>query len=598
MEDDRLILGRYRPIAQAGSGGFATVQVAWDTRIQRRVAVKCIELDEALAASGFVPGLDEARTAAMLSDPSIAGVFDFEVADGFAYLIMEYVDGMTLSQLMREHGEDVDVDVVAAVFEAVSCALATAHDNQVLHLDIKPDNILINRQGQVKVADFGLAQLSDAAGFGQARGGTIGYMPPEQMRFEALDARCDEWALASVVYEMVAGENPFRARTLDEAVDVIEQAELVLPSLCMDGLDSEADDVLFAALDPDREERYASVAEFAEELEPCLGDPKRGRRALAAVVNGALDDGDGEGESASEPARSLAQRIPYVRWNAVLRLGAAANACVLGLFALASIPQVVEAFSPAIPLGSLTMGVVGAAFPSAGCALALMLVSAAFLTQGSVVLALVSAAFAVAWWWAFGRFGKEQAVASFVPAASGALGLMSATPLVAGGLLRARYALAASAWAFGLALILASFGTASLVGWGPALSFVSSVPIDLSATPEGRLLALLASPGTWCVLAAWLLAALVASAGASRATTLGVVLGGVASTVVVAAGFVVSFVVEGAAVDAVAMTMVVLSCLLATGLGLFARLRVVAPEGLDDEADASDGAGLVEGREI
>ena len=227
-----------------------------------------------------VPGLDEARTAAMLSDASIVAVYDFEVQESTAYLIMEYVEGVTLTELLHRHADRLTLDVVAAVFASVSHALEVAHANQVLHLDIKPDNVLINHQGQVKVTDFGLATLADASGYGAAGGGTIGYMPLEQMRQENLDVRCDEWALASLTYEMLAGENPFLAPDLERAEVAIEDAELVLPSLCWDELDPAVDDVIFFALDPDREERYATVADFAEELEPFLGDPKA-RRARA-----------------------------------------------------------------------------------------------------------------------------------------------------------------------------------------------------------------------------------------------------------------------------------------------------------------------------
>ena len=104
-----LILNRYRVIDTAGKGGFATVQVAWDTRIQRRVAIKCLPLDNgALQGGGAeparIPGLDEARTAAMLSDSDIVGVYDFEISDGMAYLIMEYVDGVTLTRFMHDYG--------------------------------------------------------------------------------------------------------------------------------------------------------------------------------------------------------------------------------------------------------------------------------------------------------------------------------------------------------------------------------------------------------------------------------------------------------------------------------------------------------------
>lgn len=366
---NQLILDRYEPIGTAGAGGFGTVQIAWDPRIQRRVAIKTILLTEhdayranlpgaqAVSASptadrwhgvqpwdeylenegapayggrvefggypaadfgpgglrptdpdevislSHLPGLDEARTAAMLQDPRIVTVYDFEIRERTAYLIMEYVEGITLTQLLADYGDFLTLDMVAAVFDAVAGALTAAHKAGVLHLDIKPDNIIINPQGQAKVTDFGLATLADASGVGTTGGGTIGYMPLEQMRREHLDARTDEWSLAAVTYEMLTGDNPFRVGSLDEAEAAIEDAELILPSLCWDNLDEQVDDVVFYALDPDREERYASVADFAEEMDKFLGDPENGSNQLALVVSDALgladaftDDVDEEGE--------------------------------------------------------------------------------------------------------------------------------------------------------------------------------------------------------------------------------------------------------------------------------------------------------------
>ena len=354
---NRLILDRYELIGTAGAGGFGTVQIAWDPRIQRKVAIKTIQLTEhdayraslpgarAVSASptadrwhgvmpwneyleseegayghyppgeygpdddfenpdqvislSHLPGLDEARTAAMLQDPRIVTVYDFEIRDRMAYLIMEYVEGITLTRLLADYPNYLTLDMVAAVFDAVAGALTVAHKAGVLHLDIKPDNIIINPQGQAKVTDFGLATLADASGAGTTGGGTIGYMPLEQMRREHLDARTDEWSLASVTYEMLTGDNPFRADDLDQAEAAIENAELILPSLCWDNLDEQVDDVVFYALDPDREERYASVADFAEEMDKFLGDSAKGRGQLEMVVADALglladDAGDNE----------------------------------------------------------------------------------------------------------------------------------------------------------------------------------------------------------------------------------------------------------------------------------------------------------------
>lgn len=255
--------------------------------------------DAPVTALAHLPGLDEARTAAMLSDSRIVAVYDFEVRDQIAYLIMEYVEGITLSVLLDDYGDYLTLDMIACVFDTVAGALSAAHKAGVLHLDIKPDNIMINAEGQAKVTDFGLATLADASGAGTTGGGTIGYMPLEQMRREDLDARTDEWSLAAMTYEMLTGDNPFRARDLPGAERAILDAELVLPSLCWESLDPQIDDVLFFALDPDKDERYADISDFAEEVDKFLGDPERGKRQLALAVSDALHDGEDEGESAA-----------------------------------------------------------------------------------------------------------------------------------------------------------------------------------------------------------------------------------------------------------------------------------------------------------
>lgn len=323
MAKGKLILDRYRLLGEAGAGGYGTVMVAKDPRIQRKVAIKAIPLTEtdalraalpgadAVAGSAaithelsapedvaddpdvqalaHIPGLDEARTAAMLSDPHIVTVYDVEVRGQTAYLVMEYIEGITLSKLLRDYVDYVTLDMITAVFDAVAGALKKAHAHRVLHLDIKPDNILINKEGQVKVTDFGLATLVDASGVGTTGGGTIGYMPLEQMRREELDVRTDEWSLASVTYEMLVGSNPFTASDLARADQAITEAELVLPSLCWDGLDESIDDVLFYALAPNKEDRYESVFDFQEEADKFLGDAEEGVIQLKYVVADALD---------------------------------------------------------------------------------------------------------------------------------------------------------------------------------------------------------------------------------------------------------------------------------------------------------------------
>jgi serine/threonine protein kinase len=518
----QMILNRYRPISEAGAGGFATVQLAWDTRIQRRVAIKCIQLDDNNLTNAHpadpaflehqhyadahslenVPGLDEARTAALLSDNSIVGVYDFEVQGKTAYLIMEYVDGLTLTELLHEYSNDLSLNAIAAIFSSVAQALKIAHENQVLHLDIKPDNILINRQGQVKVTDFGLSALSSARGFGTASGGTIGYMPPEQMRRENLDARCDEWALASITYEMLTGKNPFFADDLSLAEAAIVDAELVLPSLCIDGLSSEADDVLFYALDPDREERYDNVVDFAEEMERFLGDSVKGKKELAVLVGQAREDFADE--------EDYVERLSVLdRWSSrgksiFSRVWSVLNVGIIAFIALGHIPAIDGWTSPLFWGIGVLLVLAAAIKPHLGAILSLLALTIALFANSALLLALVLVASAILWWFFVGRRGNNQANSALSPALFGTAGFNQISPLLIGFLLNTKEALINIAFALILSITLAGFGSSSLLGWNTE-AFWSTSTSDIQQT-VGTLLTL---PETWCIVISWLAAALI-----------------------------------------------------------------------------------------
>ena len=521
-----LILNRYRPLEEAGAGGFATVLAAWDTRIQRRVAIKCLRLDAYASPADArspreIPGLDEARTAAMLSDSHIVGVYDFDASGAQAYLIMEYMDGITLTELMREEGA-LSLDVATCVFEAVAGALETAHENQVLHLDIKPDNVLINRQGQVKVADFGLSQLSHAAGYGRAAGGTIGYMPLEQMRLEACDARTDEWALAALTYEMLVGENPFRVPGLDAAERAIEQAEVFVPSMVRDDLNEEIDEALFGALAIDRDDRFDSVELFADAMLPHMGDARRGARELAVLVGEACDDGAGfdeEGGAASAflPGRggayaglSMFDRMAPRMKALVARLWAAVVCGFAAFEAAANIPACMTIAGRIEPAFWGVVGVAVAAalaWPGAGAAFAVGALVVALALAGSPFLALALALAGVVWlalggarWHACANVGATAVLA-------GAFGFAPVVPLLAGYFLNMKHALAATVFAAVSAFCLACAGSLDLTGWNV---FAFGAMPGASAM-ENAALSLVASPSMWAMAVSWLVAAAVGS---------------------------------------------------------------------------------------
>ncbi|MBO4352473.1 MAG: serine/threonine protein kinase [Eggerthellaceae bacterium] len=619
MGANDLILDRYKPLGKAGSGGFGTVQVAWDPRIQRKVAIKTIELTELDAyraglpgadaigsASGdgeglpwdeypegvydgdiyddgapddysandefngylddaddgwgdgqnpamvralsHLPGLDEARTAAMLSDPRIVTVYDFEIRGRTAYLIMEYVEGITLTQLLHDYDGQLTLDMVASVFESVAGALTAAHEAGVLHLDIKPDNILLNPQGQVKVTDFGLATLADASGEGKTGGGTIGYMPPEQMRREYLDARCDEWSLASVTYEMLSGTNPFVVASLDEAEAAINDAELVLPSLCWEGLDEEIDDVMFTALDPDRDERYDSVAEFADELLPYLGDEDEGRSQLSALVHDALgivdvqdEEEDDEEEALSNVRRSvrrtsspLRERISKHLLGLAARAFAAIGSAAVVIEAVINVPALYNLtpnFGGLVLVVALAAAALGAVFPHVGALVAFIVLAAALIAGGSPIAGVVLIIASGLWWWFAGRGGKAAANSVLSLPLAGAIGGNVFAPLIAGVSLAPLRALGTAALCVVVALVFGAMGTNNLIWWNAYTYWrFSQVEVDPA------FIAMLTQPATWCIAASWIAGAGVGGLISQRGTRTSLLIGLALSVVIMVAG--------------------------------------------------------------
>lgn len=207
--------------------------VCWDTRLQRRVAIKVIPLSlsgsEEAEASSLREALQEARTSSLLAHPNIVTVHDFESAGHYAYLVMEYIDGLNLLELLkRVEGGCLTYEECAHLLTCVGSALQYAHENGVLHLDIKPSNIMIDRSGIAKLTDFGMSTLASAVGYGGARGGTIGYMPPEQINGQLVDERTDIFSLGVVLWTALCGVNPFEADTAEESLAKILQGPAFL----------------------------------------------------------------------------------------------------------------------------------------------------------------------------------------------------------------------------------------------------------------------------------------------------------------------------------------------------------------------------------
>ena len=212
--EGRILDGRYQLGSLLGAGGMARVYVATDRVLERQVAVKVLSPSDAQDPLFVERFRREARAAARLNHPNIVAVFDSGSDADQPYLVMEYVPGQSLAQLLHRQGRLVPRQAVELAIQ-VCAALAAAHAQGLVHRDIKPANVLISPDGQVKVTDFGIVKASAATtltGTGTVLG-TPAYLSPEQAQGHPVDARSDLYGLGCVLYELVCGSPPFGSGT-------------------------------------------------------------------------------------------------------------------------------------------------------------------------------------------------------------------------------------------------------------------------------------------------------------------------------------------------------------------------------------------------
>ena len=519
-----LILDRYRPLDDLGEGGFGTVTLAWDTRMQRRVAIKRLELPlDAIDTPHRPPGLAEARTAALLNHPNIVTVFDFDSDSDEAFLVMEYVDGASLATVLDAVDGPLDPDEVAAVVAGVAEALDFAHDNGVLHLDIKPENILVTRDGRVKVTDFGLAELSSATGHGSAFGGTPGYMPPEQRTGGAVSERTDTWSFGVLVYECLTGLNPF------VSAGRVAGDENPPPSEHVDDVSQELDDVVMAALAERPAARFPSAGELADELMPLLGDPAQGRRSLAEIVEDTTEEsGD---EDTWFDRVGLWDRLGGRLGSTLVRAGAALEA---GWLAWAGLTPV-GLDRTALLAASGLVAAAGALSPQLGVGLGLGCMIAGLAAAGAPLAATGLAVGGGAWWWLVARRSAGAAVLPLAAPTLGAIRLPFAQALLAGFAL-SPLAAAVTALLGGALAMLASATTLHTVPYTAVAPWLA-VEVWQAGLSGNSVSELVRAPASWVALAGWPAAAALMSFACSRATRLGAAMGAVGGSVVLAGAY-------------------------------------------------------------
>ena len=262
----RTLDGRYRVLRRIADGGMATVYLAVDERLDREVALKVMRQHLTHDESFVTRFRREARSSASLSHPNVVAVYDQGDDDGIIFLAMEYVPGQTLRDVLRDEGL-LSPRAALDVLEPVLQALAEAHAKGLIHRDVKPENVIINDNGTVKVADFGLARAVTSQTVTSTQGvllGTVAYLSPEQVERGIADARSDVYAAGLMLFEMLTGTKAF---TGDTAIHVAYQhvhGGVPTPSSRVAGLPTELDDLVAVATARDPDERPADAAAFLE----------------------------------------------------------------------------------------------------------------------------------------------------------------------------------------------------------------------------------------------------------------------------------------------------------------------------------------------
>ena len=277
MNEPKLLSERYEVRALLGRGGMAEVHEGVDNRLGRRVAIKLLRSDLARDPSFHTRLKREAQSAAGLNHPGIVAVYDSGEEDfvetggssvSVPFIVMEYVEGQTLREVLNEHGT-LTIDEALNVVAGVLAPLEYSHRNGIVHRDIKPANVMLTPEGDIKVMDFGIARaLKDNSGLTQTQSvvGTAQYLSPEQARGEVVDARSDLYSTACLLYELLVGRPPFVGDSqLAVAYQHVGETPKP-PSFYNSNVPPEVDRLLMHSLLKDRDERYQDAYIFREDV--------------------------------------------------------------------------------------------------------------------------------------------------------------------------------------------------------------------------------------------------------------------------------------------------------------------------------------------
>ena len=267
MNEGKILAGRYELVEKIGEGGMARVFRGRDNLLKRTVAIKVLK-DQMTGDAAFVRRFQrEAQSAAALSHPHIVNIYDVGEEEGLYFMVMEYVDGKNLKEHIRSKGR-LPMHEAIEITRQIAEALAHAHESDLIHRDIKPQNILFSRDGKVKVTDFGIAIAGDGATLtvGDQIIGSVQYFSPEQARGGLAVKQSDLYSLGIMLYEMITGTLPFSGESPVAVAMKHIQEEIVRPRQIVSSIPESLENVIMKAVEKDMAERYGSAEELLEDL--------------------------------------------------------------------------------------------------------------------------------------------------------------------------------------------------------------------------------------------------------------------------------------------------------------------------------------------
>ena len=263
---------RYEILEKVGMGGMAEVFRGKDHKLNRFIAVKVLK-EEFRENQGFVKKFkEEAQAAAGLAHPNIVNVYDVGDEDGIYYIVMELVEGITLKNYIERKGR-LTMKEATSIAIQVSAGLEVAHNNQIVHRDIKPQNIIISREGKVKVTDFGIAKATTSQTTTSNAMGSVHYASPEQARGGYVDHRSDIYSLGIVLYEMVTGRVPFDGETAVTVAVKHLQEDMVPPSVYCSEISYSLEQIIKKCTEKSPDRRYQDIGDLLADLKQSLLEP-------------------------------------------------------------------------------------------------------------------------------------------------------------------------------------------------------------------------------------------------------------------------------------------------------------------------------------